>query len=196
MAHLLIFDSSATVDADGTAVSGNDSAGISYDGGGALGSTTRYTKPVRVYGAPDGDIMKVGFEFSVVSASAFNITWYMEFFNDAPVEYPLPRARRAQPILNISPSAGWCREVTEALPDASAGGINHYAVTRTAYSLGGTTGTPISYHFPMIVHGLFVRLAITAAAAPAGARLLVFANVGGVAQENNYEALTVPWTGA
>lgn len=196
MAHLLIFDSSASLDASGNPVSGTDAAGLAYDGGGALGATTRYTKPVRLYGAPDGDISKVGFEFAVQSTASFDLTWYMEFFNDAPVELPLPRARTSPPVIAVSPSCGWCREMTEALPNAAAGGVNHYAVTRTAYTLGGTSGVFLSYHFPMVVHGLFVRLALVAAAAPAGARLLVFANVGGVSQEADYESLTVPWTSA
>lgn len=196
MAHLLIFDTDAVLDASGNPASGTDGAGLPYDGGGSLGSATvHYTKPVRLYGAPDGDINKVGFEFAVKSTSTFDLSWYMEFFNDAPVEYPLPRARTSPPIIAISPSCGWCREMTEALTTTSSGAVNHYAVTRTAYTLGGTAGTYLSYHFPMVVHGLFVRLALVAASAPAGTRLLVFANVGGVSQEADYESLTVPWTG-
>lgn len=186
MAHLLIYDSAATVDADGNAINGAFAA----PGAGVLAATPIFTKPVRLYGAPDGDISQVGFEFWVTSDASFTLNWYMEFYNDRPVDYPLPTNHVAP--LEV-PTAAWAREQTEEV--AGAGVVNHYNVARAINAAGGAT-RDVRY-FPMVVHGLFVRLALYSAAAPiAGYAARVYAVVGGVDQQVVYDALTTPWTSA
>lgn len=184
MAHLLIFDSAATTDADGDPIDGSFGA----PGGGVLTAAALHTKPARIYGAPNGDIEKIGFEFWIQSNATFTLSWYMEFFSDAPVNYPLPINHVAP---GVSPTAQWAREQTEEV--AGSGVVNHYNVVRAINAAGGAA-VDVRY-FPMIVHGLFVRLAVYAAAAPiAGLNLRIYAVVGGVDQQTTNEAKTAPWT--
>ena len=107
MARVLIFDSNATVDANGDPVGpvatrfGNS---ILRPGGGPVivppGWTGPwngpvYTKAIPLIGCADGEINKIAFEFlgeksTGEAGTAVDLRWWMEFYNDSTKRYPLP----------------------------------------------------------------------------------------------------------
>jgi hypothetical protein len=179
VARIPIFDSEATVDSAGNAI--NQSLVL---------ATARRSMPVRLFGAADGMIQQVSFEF-ILNGAAGNLTlqWYLEYFGDTPTVNSFP-SNRVFP--GADPAWPWSRE--QSAESSGSGGINHYNVTRTIQSFNAA-GAADSRWFPMNVHALWCRLAVTPTAGiltPAQ-RLRIFAHCGGYGSEEALEALTVPY---
>lgn len=193
MAHILIFDNTATVDSNGDAID------MSFPTrGGTVGCCS---VPVRIYGSPDGDIEKCGLEMVAIGTAneAFTMQWFLEYNNDAPARdqsITFGSARHVPPTLGIAATSQWNREVTSEL--AGSGVINHYPVTRqSAFNPGIVTGNVECHYYPMLVHGVFFRVRFLGfVSAPTTIpRILVFAVVGGYDEQDAIEASVVPWVG-
>jgi hypothetical protein len=206
MSHFLIFDSSATRDTRGVPV--DMSISPQY---------VHHTKPVRLYGSPDGDVQRVGFEFNLLGTSntAVPIRWYMQFFNDRitgvgndpsfPYQVAADGMGRDAPIIGYQ-DLQWARECVEIV--GGGGAIAHFPAARlitlnpVAVTLPDGGGAPdglASVYFPMTVHAMWVRLALWQNAGdqamPADHRLLIFAVAGGYANPKTMEEQDRPWAG-
>lgn len=192
MARLLIFDSHASVDAKGAAVS----MGLVKD-------TYVYSKPVRLYGAPDGAIQDVGYEFLwesnvlLSSAAVYYCYWYQEFMNDTPTRR-LPTQRSH----GVTPTYNWAREQMQLISPTPISATSHIAEIqhydiRRKFSLDVAAGGNRSVYFPVSNHALYARLAITisststefdnAANNASNFRLRAWAIVGGHDQQDALE---------
>lgn len=163
---------------------------------------------MRAHGGPKGDQRNISYEFVLSgepTGEDIDFEWYQEFFNDHPwinLGASLPEGFRqiftpvnpalAYPTDRVFPNSGalypWARE--QVAIAGAAGAIDHYNVTRTIadVSVPSATGADCRY-FPMLVHTMWVRIAIrTTTAAPAGGypRLRIYGHGGGLTDIEAY----------
>lgn len=200
MARLLIFDSRASVDAKGAAVSM-----------GLVNGTYVRSQPVRLYGSPDGAIKDVGYEFLwesnvlLSSALVYYCYWYQEFFNDTPSR-ALPSSRSH----GVNPTVDWPREQMQLLSSTPIAATSHIAEVqhydiRRKFSLDVAAGGSRAVYFPVQNHALYARLAIAIASTstdfdnPATVlsnyRLRAWAIVGGHDQQDALEDQSAVYSG-
>lgn len=180
MARILIFDSAATVDSVGNAVD------MTFLG---RGSAFMRTKAVRGFGAPDGDGRNIAFEFALFggTSGAYDVTWFMEFYNDKP-------SLDAQPATRDS-GLPWAHE--QSAEAAASGVVNHYDVYRTIQDMD-TSGAGDVRTFPMVMQSLWTRLGLRSTAVSLAAvppRLQIFALVGGYDSQAVLQAGAAPYAG-
>lgn len=211
MARLLIFDSNATVDAGGNVIK-------DYNGVNVLGtlndvsipSKTFATQPVRLYGALDGPVTEVPYEFlfeggpAVAPTDWLDLTWWQEFYNDRPSR-TLPNLRTAP---DVNPNFGWARETIQygAAPTSPSDLIRtrvevyepvRHIVLADGYNYFVQSGDNHSFVVVCPVSGLYTRLAFALAASGAWPvntyRLRVWAVVGGYDQQDALNNGTLPY---
>jgi hypothetical protein len=197
MARILIYDSEKTVEDAGQAVDM------------ALSENEWKTSvPVRAHGGPKGDQRNISYEFILSGnplSTAIDFEWYQEYFNDHPwvnIGSNLPTGFRqvfpegsppsGYPGSRVFPGSGaeypWARE--QVAIAGAAGVIDHYNITRNVagMSVPGADGADCRY-FPMLVHTLWVRIAIrTTTAQPVGGypQFRIFAHGGGLTDIEAY----------
>jgi hypothetical protein len=163
---------------------------------------------MRCHGGPRGDQRNISYEFVLSGdpiSSALDFEWYQEFFNDHPwvnlgaslpdgfrqVFTPATPAR-AYPDARVFPGSAenypWARE--QVAIAGAAGAIDHYNVTRAIASMSVpmASGADIRY-FPMLVHTMWVRIAIrTTTATPAGGypHFRIYGHAGGLTEIEAY----------
>lgn len=207
--HVLIFDSSAI------RTSRSDSA-ISMAL--AADDTPRWSTALRLFGNPDGDVQRLGFEFNLTgpagSVTQVPIRWAMEFWNDRLAvdrnfyQYaPGPQDGRRQAAgMEVSSTVGsphlnWARECVEIV--GAAGAVTHFQTSRLVTMQVSTAVEPTrqvcSAYFPMEVHAMWVRLRVWQAtgdvALPATHRLFIYGVCGGYAGTKYMEENIYPWDG-
>lgn len=195
LARILIFDSSLL---------GGGSGGENPYDQSPLGDVNdiKRTAPVRLF-THEGHIPDVSFEFLMVNYGAtLAIRWYQEFYTDHPkMGYDGASAKetsglvydRAQQRPNFRDFPGatnditWAREQTAVVNND--GTIDHFDALRRM-----TMTDNQARYFPMLVHSLWMRLAIYAVVAPAVTpQLRVWANVGGIAESAYLREQTIPY---
>lgn len=217
MARLLILDTSATQDASGDPIL--DYAGNLVTGNVDPALPLLVSQPVRIYGALDGNIAEVPYEFLfeglpaitppgdvVVPPTYIDLVWWQEFYSDGPSR-GLPRLRTAP---DIDPLTKWARETVTFADGCSPGAaqqapVRTYVVERKinigdgVHTITGAPGSEFSALIACKVNGLFVRLAVnimTDVVIPPDNtyRLRIWAIVGGQDQEAAQDANVLPYT--
>jgi hypothetical protein len=186
MSRFLIFDTSAAVDSKGNTI---DQAVFSD------APNVKRSVPVRLYGAPDGDIRYLSLEFLLEAAAGVGevipLLWAMEFQSDKPA-IVIPTLRTD---LNVTPTQPWGAEQTQET--GGSGAVAHYDVTRTMSCNTNIAALAVCKVVTLMVHALFARVKINVASAPTNAhRLRIFAIMGGQVEESAAEASQVPWIGS
>ena len=175
MARLCIYNSSKAVDTRSTPIG----MGLVASEAGA-----RRSKPVRLL-TPNGETRYVSLEFiySGNFVSALDLRWFLEFWNDGPSLALPPNLRTA---IGLNQNLMWAREITEEV--GAAGAITHNVITRTLSLAADTGGVGTARYATIALHSNWVRLALWVnGAIPAGAKLEVYAIVGGHLEEKYLE---------
>lgn len=189
MARILIFDSEATEDNNGGAVSM------------ALSQNSWVTsQSMRCHGGPGGDKRNVSYEFVLSGnpvGASIDLEWYQTFFNDHPwvnlpvalppefqQVFPAGSTPPAMPSTRVFPESGaeypWARE--QIAIAGAAGVIDHYNITRNVAGMAvPAAGQADCRYFPMMVHTLWTRLQIrTTTDLASYPRLRVYAHGSGL----------------
>lgn len=175
MARICIYNSAKSVDTAGAAIG----MGLVASEAGA-----RRSKPVRMF-TPQGESRYLSYEFiySANFVSALDLRWFQEFFNDRPSLNAPPNLRAA---VGVNENLMWAREIDEVV--GNAGAITHNAITRTLSLPADTGGIGTARYATVAIHTNWVRLALWVnGAIPAGAKLEVYAIVGGHLEEKYLE---------
>jgi hypothetical protein len=176
MARICIYNSGALLDSAGVL---NDQALV------ATAGSPKRSKPVRLF-TPAGEVRYIAYEFIYDgnTVSNLDVRFWLEYYGDKPslIANDPPNLRASS--LGINQSCPWAREVNEVI--GGAGAITHTPTTRALLMTPGSYGT--AYWMPLLVHTLWMRLAVYInGAIPAGARLIVAAHVGGHLEEQYCE---------
>jgi hypothetical protein len=138
-----------------------------------------YTQPVRLFTAV-GQPEWCAYEFIQIGGSGnMAIDWYQEIYGDrvhASGGGP-PNAREGAGLTPV----GWAREVTEDV--GAAGAITHNTITRTI-----TIPANGARWVPVLVSAPWVRLYVAVNAGTADGQYIIYAHVGGYAEEAYLEA--------
>jgi len=169
----------------------------------------RFTRAVRMYGSPDGDIQNIGYDFlwesdwSITDASAYYLYWYQQFYNDRATRQLPPLENR---ISNRPPSpndATWAREQMQVIAPtpiaatSSIAEILYYDVRRKTPFNTNVSGRGHAFYVPVTNHAMYVRLGLAISSTSTGFdnpaylaehnRLRVWAIVGGHDQQTAQE---------
>lgn len=191
MARILCYDSDAVLGSDGAGLTGGHGtkAGVSIS---VNIQAPDHTLPVRIFGG-EQESRYVGWEFLMENFTAgagdiVEVSWWMEFFGDAPSLNTPPRARTWP---GVPPTASWATETL--VVNVGLGTVNMFPVIRQMnmqprleQAAAGTTdclSATLSVHGYWVRLGLYVDLTactnVITAALLAGRRLKIFAHVGG-----------------
>jgi len=189
VAHILIFDSGATVLEDGA------EADMSL----AAVADEKRSMAVRLF-TVKGHIENISYEFlhrGAVGSADADFVWHQQFYNDRS-HVGEPDLADGQGNAGVRPGArsfpgtvpgdAWSREHTEEVT-AGTGTTDHYPITRQV-----TMPVNSCAYFPMIVHGMWVRLNISTTTVDFPGRLIIFAVTGGLGATDYLEnVLTAPY---
>lgn len=176
MARVCIANTVKTQDSSGAAID----SGISTTEG-----TAKRSNPVRLFGM-DGEVRYLGLEFIYVGnyVADLDLRWFMEYFGDGPSLASPPNLRTA---LGLPANLPWARECSEIV--GAAGAVTNSPVTRSLNFTVDPTGAGTAYYLPMVVHGLWGRVAYWSnGAPPANAQLQIYAHVGAHLEETYLES--------
>jgi len=177
MARIKIFDSTATLNSRGDAITQAEDWPTALD---ALRAA--HSMPVRCFSG-DGPVQEIGYEFIadiMPDGATLALRWYQEFFNDKP-SLNAPPTVRDWP--GVNPRVPWGRE-TLIVP-GGAGVAVHHPVTRNM-AMTYNRGDFECLYVPLSIHTLWVRLAVyvsladcTAITATQDTHIQIFAHAGG-----------------
>lgn len=185
MARLFVYDSAAGRGSLGVTVNPTD--------GVIVAGTAYRTRPVRLASA-SGAIDRVGWEIMLSGGAGTQLVqWYQEYYGDrsAPPFGGNNRFPSQRDSPGLDATAPWLREQNEEI--APGGTITHNNVTHEV-TFNVPAGGVDARYFPMVVHTIFVRLALVIQALTIGApRVRIWAHVGGYGSPGAHESAVYPY---